>query len=75
LGRLDPEDDGMSLSGDILGLVTTINDMINQLAIFVFEMKKVAGQSSPQTEVSPGMCRVYCRRLSLFTLLSNIFVC
>lgn len=33
---------GVSVSGEILGLVNTINDMIDQLAIFASEVKKVA---------------------------------
>ncbi|KAJ7279447.1 hypothetical protein C8J57DRAFT_1712509 [Mycena rebaudengoi] len=33
---------GLSVAGEMLSLVNTINDMIDQLAIFAFEVKKVA---------------------------------
>jgi osomolarity two-component system sensor histidine kinase NIK1 len=33
---------GLSVSGEMLSLVNTINDMIDQLAIFASEVKKVA---------------------------------
>ena len=33
---------GLSASGEMLDLVNTINDMIDRLAIFASEMKKVA---------------------------------
>lgn len=33
---------GVPVSGEILALVNTINDMIDQLAIFAAEVKKVA---------------------------------
>ena len=33
---------GVSVSGEMLSLVNTINDMIDQLAIFAAEVKKVA---------------------------------
>jgi osomolarity two-component system sensor histidine kinase NIK1 len=33
---------GVSVSGEMLNLVNTINDMIDQLAIFAKEVKKVA---------------------------------
>lgn len=33
---------GVSVAGEMLGLVNTINDMIDQLAIFASEVKKVA---------------------------------
>ncbi|EIM84699.1 uncharacterized protein STEHIDRAFT_81369 [Stereum hirsutum FP-91666 SS1] len=41
-GDLTQKVRGVSVSGEILGLVNTINDMIDQLAIFASEVKKVA---------------------------------
>ena len=41
-GDLTQKITGVSVSGEMLSLVNTINDMIDQLAIFAAEVKKVA---------------------------------
>jgi len=41
-GDLTQKITGVSVSGEMLNLVNTINDMIDQLAIFAAEVKKVA---------------------------------
>ena len=41
-GDLTQKIQGMSVAGEMLELVNTINDMIDQLAIFAAEVKKVA---------------------------------
>lgn len=41
-GDLTKKITGVSVSGEMLSLVNTINDMIDQLAIFAAEVKKVA---------------------------------
>lgn len=41
-GDLTQKIRGVSVSGEMLNLVNTINDMIDQLAIFAAEVKKVA---------------------------------
>ena len=41
-GDLTQKIGGVSVSGEMLSLVNTINDMIDQLAIFAAEVKKVA---------------------------------
>jgi osomolarity two-component system sensor histidine kinase NIK1 len=41
-GDLTQKITGVSVSGEMLSLVKTINDMIGQLAIFTKEVKKVA---------------------------------
>lgn len=41
-GDLTQKVTGVSVSGEMLGLVNTINRMIDQLAIFAAEVKKVA---------------------------------
>ncbi|TFK95926.1 hypothetical protein BDV98DRAFT_598145 [Pterulicium gracile] len=41
-GDLTSKIEGVSVSGEMLSLVKTINDMIDQLAIFASEVKKVA---------------------------------
>lgn len=41
-GVLNHKITGLSVSGEMLALVNTINDMIDQLAIFAVEVKKVA---------------------------------
>ena len=41
-GDLTQKITGVSVSGEMLNLVNTINDMIDQLAIFAKEVKKVA---------------------------------
>lgn len=41
-GDLAQKITGVSVSGEMLSLVNTINDMIDQLAIFAAEVKKVA---------------------------------
>ena len=40
--RFDTEDHWLSVSGEMLNLVNTINEMIDQLAIFAAEVMKVA---------------------------------
>ena len=41
-GDLTQKIKGLSVAGEILSLVNTINDMIDQLAVFASEVKKVA---------------------------------
>jgi len=40
--QLDRRDHGVSVSGEILSLVNTINNMIGQLTVFRAKAKKVA---------------------------------
>ena len=42
LGDLTQKITGVSISGEMLSLVNTINDIIDQLAVFAAEVKKVA---------------------------------
>ena len=42
LGDLTQKITGVSVSGEMLSLVNTINDIIDQLAVFAAEVKKVA---------------------------------
>jgi osomolarity two-component system, sensor histidine kinase NIK1 len=64
-GDLTQKITGVSVSGEMLSLVNTINDMIDQLAIFAAEVKKVArevgteGKLGVQAEVGnvQGMWR------------------
>lgn len=41
-GNLAQKVTGVAVSGEMLSLVNTINDMIDQLAMFAAEVKKVA---------------------------------
>jgi osomolarity two-component system sensor histidine kinase NIK1 len=61
-GDLTQKITGVSVSGEMLSLVNTINDMIDQLAIFAAEVKKVArevGKLGVQAEVGnvQGICQ------------------
>ena len=55
-GNLTSKITGVSVSGEMLMLVNTINDMIDQLAIFTAEVKKVAreGKLGIQAETEVG---------------------
>lgn len=83
-GDLTQKITGVSVSGEMLNLVNTINDMIDQLAIFAAEVKKVArevgteGKLGVQAEVGnvQGIWQeITCVSfLSFFEPLSNIFI-
>ena len=61
-GNLTQKVEGVSVSGEMLDLVNTINDMIDQLDIFASEVKKVA------REVGTAGKRVYTRDSLPYTL-------
>ncbi|KAG5340861.1 Hybrid signal transduction histidine kinase J [Termitomyces sp. T112] len=77
-GDLTQKITGVSVSGEMLSLVNTINDMIDQLAIFAKEVKKVArevgteGKLGVQAEVGnvQGMWQEIT--LSVNTMASNL---
>ena len=83
-GDLTQKITGVSVSGEMLNLVNTINDMIDQLAIFAAEVKKVArevgteGKLGVQAEVGnvQGIWQeITCVSfLSFLQPLSNIFI-
>jgi len=85
-GDLTQKITGVSVSGEMLSLVNTINDMIDQLAIFAAEVKKVArevgteGKLGVQAEVGnvQGIWQeITCVSLILFLssfLCSSFFV-
>ena len=83
-GDLTQKITGVSVSGEMLNLVNTINDMIDQLAIFAAEVKKVArevgteGKLGVQAEVGnvQGIWQeITCVSfLSFLEPLSNIFI-
>ena len=54
-GDLTQKITGVSVSGEMLSLVNTINDMIDQLAIFAAEVKKVAREVGTVTEGNLGV--------------------
>ncbi|KAL0564235.1 histidine kinase osmosensor [Marasmius crinis-equi] len=68
-GDLTQKIGGVSVSGEMLNLVNTINDMIDQLSIFAVEVKKVArevgteGKLGVQAEV--GNVQGFGRRLPI----------
>ena len=83
-GDLTQKITGVSVSGEMLNLVNTINDMIDQLAIFAAEVKKVArevgteGKLGVQAEVGnvQGIWQeITCVSFLCFLQpLSNIFI-
>ena len=83
-GDLTQKITGVSVSGEMLNLVNTINDMIDQLAIFAAEVKKVArevgteGKLGVQAEVGnvQGIWQeITCVSfLSFLQPLCNIFI-
>ena len=83
-GDLTQKITGVSVSGEMLNLVNTINDMIDQLAIFAAEVKKVArevgteGKLGVQAEVGnvQGIWQEITCVSFLFFLepLSDIFI-
>ena len=46
---------GVSFSGEMLNLVNTINNMIDQLSIFAVEVKKVEEVANKATDLSEGV--------------------
>ncbi|KAF4582712.1 hypothetical protein EYR40_002636 [Pleurotus pulmonarius] len=77
-GDLTQKITGVSVSGEMLNLVNTINDMIDQLAIFASEVKKVArevgteGKLGVQAEVGNVQGIWQEITLSVNTMASNL---
>ena len=76
-GDLTQKITGVSVSGEMLNLVNTINDMIDQLAIFAAEVKKVArevgteGKLGVQAEV--GNVQGIWQEITYVSILSMLF--
>ena len=76
-GDLTQKITGVSVSGEMLSLVNTINDMIDQLAIFAAEVKKVArevgteGKLGVQAEV--GNVQGIWQEITYVSVLSLTF--
>jgi methyl-accepting chemotaxis protein len=70
---------GVRVSGEMLNLVNTINDMIDQLAIFADEVKKVArevgteGKLGVQAEV--GNVQGIWQEITYVSIHSSTFEC
>jgi osomolarity two-component system sensor histidine kinase NIK1 len=75
-GDLTQKITGVSVSGEMLNLVNTINDMIDQLAIFAAEVKKVArevgteGKLGVQAEV--GNVQGIWQEITYVSLFSSV---
>lgn len=78
-GDLTQKITGVSVSGEMLSLVNTINDMIDQLAIFAAEVKKVArevgteGKLGVQAEV--GNVQGIWQEITCVSLSLSLSVC
>ena len=66
---------GVSVSGEMLDLVNTINRMIDQLAIFAAEVKKVAREVGTEGKLGgqaePGNLEGMWQEITYVTCLGN----